>query len=218
MTNHAELGDTGKKTGYYLSEVSHPYYVFTEAGFTVDFVSPTGGAAPMDPKSEDRSDPINAQFLDDAELMGRLEDTLAPNEVDAEDYVAVYYPGGHGTMWDLAETPELAKTAAAVYESGGVVGAVCHGPVGLVNIELSDGSYLVAGKKVAAFTNEEERAVELEEVVPFLLQDKLEERGAEFVEGEKFKENVVVDERLVTGQNPASAKAAAEAMVEEIQK
>jgi putative intracellular protease/amidase len=130
-----------------------------------------------------------------------------------EDYAAIFYAGGHGTMWDFADHPELARMGGAIYDRGGVVGAVCHGPAGLVNIKLADGTYLVAGKNVAAFTNEEESAVKLEKVVPFSLQDKLVERGAKHQAAPKFDAKVVVDGRLVTGQNPASATGVGEEMV-----
>ncbi len=124
------------------------------------------------------SDPINKAFMGNPANVKAIENTLRPEEVKPDIYSAIFYAGGHGTMWDFADNVELARIGAAIYDRGGVVGAVCHGPAGLVNLKLADGSYLVAGKKVAAFTNEEERAVELDKVVPFLLQDKLTERGA----------------------------------------
>lgn len=212
LTNHAELGDTGRKTGFYLSEAAHPWHVFTEAGYDVTFVSPWGGEAPIDPKSLDRSDPINAAFLDEV-ADGDHVDTKVSIEIEPAETDAIFFAGGHGTMWDFPDCPVLKPATAAIYENGGVVAAVCHGPVALVNVQLDDGSYLVAGKRVAAFTNAEERAVELTETMPFLLQTKLEERGAEVVTAANFEKNVVVDGRLVTGQNPASATGAAEAVV-----
>ena len=213
LTNHDQLGTTDKKTGFYLSEASHPYAVFSEAGFVVDFVSPTGESAPIDPKSEDRKDPINVRFLENGEVMNRILDTLAPNEVNLEDYEAVFFAGGHGVMWDLPDNSEISALTAAIYDKGGVVGAVCHGPAGLVNVRLGSGDYLVAGKDVTGFTNAEEDAVELTKVVPFLLEDRLRERGANFSGGENFKTHVKVSERLVTGQNPASATVVAEQIV-----
>jgi len=214
LTNHAELGDTGRPTGFYLSEAAHPWHVFTEAGYHVVLASPRGGRAPMDPKSIDLDDSVNAAFL---ETYPRLDDDVVTRKVAdlSHDFIdAVFIAGGHGTMFDLPEDTPLQALIAGVHGRGGVVAAVCHGPAALVNVRLDDGSYLVAGKRVAAFTNAEERAVELAEAMPFLLQTRLEERGAEVVEAANFEKNVVVDGRLVTGQNPASATGAAEAVVE----
>lgn len=204
LTNHEQLGNTGRKTGFYLSEVSHPYEEFKKAGLEVDFVSPEGGAAPMD--GVDRKDPANAAFLDNPELVARTQTTLAARDVDASKYGAIFYAGGHGTMWDLPQSAALQSLTAKIYENGGVVAAVCHGPAGIVNVKLSNGQYLVAGKKVTSFTDAEESAVGLTDVVPFLLEKTLKERGAEFSGAPNFKENVVISERLATGQNPASAR------------
>jgi putative intracellular protease/amidase len=212
LTSHDTLGDTGKETGFYLPEVTHPLDAFTQAGLTVDFVSPKGGKAPM--VGIDLEDPLNKAFLEDSEQVARVENTLNPAQIDPAEYGAIFYAGGHGTMWDFADNDRLAEIAAAIYESGGIVGAVCHGPAGLVNIKLSDGQYLVANKTVAAFTNEEEAAVGLTEIVPFLLESKLIERGAKFTKVANFEVCVVASERLVTGQNPASAAGVGERMVE----
>jgi putative intracellular protease/amidase len=206
LTSHSELGDTGRKTGWYLPEASHPYYALARAGIQVDFVSPKGGKAPMDEGSRDLSDPENARFLADAELMKRVENTLRPDQIDPAAYGAILYAGGHGTMWDFAGNAELARLAARIHDNGGVVAAVCHGPAGLVDVRLADGTYLVAGKKVAAFTNAEEEAAGLTRVVPFLLETALRERGARIQLAPLWAENVAVDGRLVTGQNPASAR------------
>lgn len=213
VSGHTQLGNTGKKTGYFLSEVAHPWHVLTQAGYAVEFVSPAGGKVEMDPKSRDLDDPINQQFVssDDAKA---LEATMSPSDVEPLRYKAIYYAGGHGAMWDFPDATSLSAAAASIYDNGGIVAAVCHGPAGLVNIKLSSGQYLVAGKRVAAFTNAEEAAVGLTDEVPFLLADKLEERGAIHVPAADFQEQVVVDERLVTGQNPASAAAAGEAIVQ----
>jgi putative intracellular protease/amidase len=211
LTSHDTLGETGQPTGFYLPEVTHPYAVFEQAGIPVDFVSPKGGKAPI--TGVDLTDPLNKEFLDDPAKMAAVENTLTPEVIDPSKYNAIFYSGGHGTMWDFPHQPVLDKVAAAIYEQGGVVGAVCHGPSGLLNIKLSDGSYLIAGKKVAAFTNEEEVAMKLTEVIPFFLADKLKERGATHTKADNFKTNVEVVDRLVTGQNPASAKEVGEQMV-----
>lgn len=215
LTSHATLGDTGKETGFYLPEVTHPLYAFTKAGLTVDFVSPKGGKAPM--VGIDLADPLNKAFLDDSEQVSRVENTLNPAQIDPAEYGAIFYAGGHGTMWDFADNQELSGIAAAIYEAGGIVGAVCHGPAALVNIKLSDGAYLVANKTVAAFTNEEEAAVGLTDIVPFLLEAKLIDRGANFTKVANFQACVVECDRLVTGQNPASAAGVGEKMVELMQ-
>ncbi|MGD1899839.1 MAG: type 1 glutamine amidotransferase domain-containing protein [Phormidesmis sp.] len=211
LTSHNTLGDTGKETGFYLSEVSHPVAVFDRAGFSVDYVSPKGGEAPM--IGVDREDDINANFLDDADKMAQVKNTLSPAQVDPADYAAIFYAGGHGTMWDFPNAEDLGAIAASIYEKGGVVGAVCHGPAGLVPIRLSTGEALVAGKEVAGFTNQEEEAVGLSEVVPFLLANRLTELGATHTQSDNFEPHVVKCDRLVTGQNPASAKGVGEAIV-----
>lgn len=209
LTSHGTLGNTGKTTGFYVSEASHPYDVFVhQANYTVDLVSPQGGEPPRD--GEDDSDPLNQTFLD--EMADRLTKTMTPDQVNPSDYDAIFYAGGHGTMWDFPDNQALAEIAARIYEAGGVVGAVCHGPAALVNISLSNGQYLVDGKTLTSFTNAEEKAMELDAEVPFLLESKLVERGADFRQAPNFEAHVETSERLVTGQNPASAKAVATQM------
>jgi putative intracellular protease/amidase len=210
VTSHDILGSTGKPTGAYLAELTHAHAVFVAAGFAVDYVSIRGGRVPLD--GVDRKDPANAAFLDDAASLAALHASLKPSDVDPAKYAAIYYAGGHGTMWDFPGDETLAKKAAEIYEHGGVVGAVCHGPSGLLNIRLANGAYLVSGKTVAAFTNEEEAAVGLTNVVPFLLADELRARGATHAPADKWAKHVIVSERLVTGQNPASAAGVAEKM------
>lgn len=211
LTNHAALGDTGKPTGFFLSEATHPHEVFRKAGYQIDFLSPKGGEAPMD--GVDRNDPINAAFLADEALVARTKSTTAIAAARATRYDAVFFAGGHGTMWDFPNDASVQELISSVYERGGVVAAVCHGPAALVNARLTSGMYLVAGKEVAAFTNEEEIAVKLEKVVPFALESQLRARGARSVKAPNFEKKVAVSERLVTGQNPASATGVAEAVV-----
>ena len=216
VTSHDKKGDTGQPTGYYLPEVTHPWDVLHGAGYEIDFVSPKGGKAPIDGFNLD--DPINKKFWEDSNYRTKIENTLKPSEVNPEEYAAILYAGGHGTMWDFADNIELAKIAAQIYESQGVVSAVCHGPAALVNVKLSDGSYLVANKKINAFTNEEEVAVGLEKVVPFLLETTLIERGAKFEKSGLWQKHVVADQRVVTGQNPQSAQGVGEATLAELNK
>jgi putative intracellular protease/amidase/quinol monooxygenase YgiN len=204
LTSHNKLGNTGKPTGYYLSEASHPWEILKNAGYEIDFVSPQGGKAPVDGLNLD--DSANKAFWNDPAYRKKVEATMKPSEINPDDYIAIHYAGGHGTMWDFADNTTLAGIATRIYENGGIVSAVCHGPAGLVNIRLSNGHYLVDGKKVNAFTNAEEQAVKLDKVVPFSLESKLIERGARFQKAGLWQEHVVVDERLVTGQNPQSAK------------
>lgn len=212
LTSHDRLGETGRATGFYLSEVSHPHQVFSDAGFQVDFASPKGGAAPMD--GVNRDDAINAAFLDNSELMANIQNTLPLSEVDATGYDAIFLAGGHGTMWDFPDDADLQAATAAIYERGGIVAALCHGVVGLINVQLADGRYLVDGKEITGFTNDEEKAVELTYVVPLLLESRLRERGASFTGGPNFKSHVVVGDRIATGQNPASASDVARATAE----
>jgi putative intracellular protease/amidase len=209
LSSHSTLGDTGRATGWYVPEAAHPWRAFIDAGFDVDFVSPKGGANPFD--GFDEADTTQVAFLDTFGPSGPI--TKSPDDVDPAAYDAVFYVGGHGTMWDFADNTVIAATAAAIYERGGAVAAVCHGPAGLVNIKLSNGDYLVKGKKVSAFTDAEEDAVGLTSVVPYLLASTLVARGALHDAAPNFQAKVIVDGRLVTGQNPASASGVAAELV-----
>jgi putative intracellular protease/amidase len=211
LTSHGKLGDTGKPTGFFLSELTHPLEVFEKAGLPVEFASIQGGEPPVD--GLDLGDPVNARYWNNPAFRAKLAATKKLSDVDPGGFSAVFFSGGHGTMWDFPDNPAVQKVAAAVYESGAPVGAVCHGPAALVNVKLSDGTYLVAGKKVAAFTNSEEEKVGLTKTVPFLLATKLGERGAKHTSAPDFEKNVAVDGFLVTGQNPASASGVAGEMV-----
>ena len=205
VTSHGALGHTGRKTGYYLPEVSHPHRVLVNHGCTIDFASPLGGKPPVDPGSTQQMDDISRRFVDTEAWSEALDNSLRPDQVDPHRYRAIFYAGGHGTMWDLPDNERLAEIAASIYRRGGIVAAVCHGPAGLINIRAAD-DYLVNGKTVACFTNEEEAAVALDDVVPFLLEDRLRERGATIIPATAFQPQVVTSARIVTGQNPASAE------------
>lgn len=211
LTNHDRKGNTGQPTGFYLPEAAHPWAALDAAGYAVDFVSPQGGAAPMD--GADDPDSVCQRFLGTPAIMEKIRNTLRPDQAVATDYAGIFYVGGHGTMWDFPDSEDIARLAADIFEAGGIVGAVCHGPAGLVNLKLSDGHYLVGGKRVAAFTDDEERAVNLQSVVPFLLASTLQQRGAIHVPAPNWQANVVVDGRLVSGQNPASAEGVGREMV-----
>ena len=216
VTSHDKKGDTGQETGYYLGEVSHPWEVLHRAGYEIDFVSPKGGTPPVD--GFDLKDPVNKEFWENKEYKNKIDHSLQPSQVNPNDYSTIFYAGGHGAMWDFADNTELAAIASKIYENGGIVAGVCHGPAGLVNIKLNNGKYLVDGKKVNAFTNEEESEVKLTHVVPFLLEDKLKERGAKFEKSGLWQNHVVTDQRVITGQNPQSAKSVGEAILKELNK
>jgi putative intracellular protease/amidase len=216
LTSHSELGDTGKKTGFWLPELTHPYYEFKKEGYLVDVASTQGGMAPIDPKSYDEPDVATDRFLKDSELMAKVIRSLPLSQIDPSAYDAVVFSGGHGTMWDFPDNEHVNRVSAAIYENNGIVSAICHGPAALVDIKLSNGEYLVSGKQVSAFTNEEEEQLKQTHVMPFLLQDKLIERGARHIYGKPWEENVVVDGRLITGQNPASATKVAKKIIEQL--
>lgn len=207
VTSHGRLGDTGRATGYYLPEVTHPYLTLIDAGVAVDIASPRGGRAPLDPTSSGAEDPQNARFLGSPGDAARLEQTLRLGDVDPAAYRAVVFAGGHGTMWDFAGDRDIQRIAAAVYQAGGVVAALCHGPAALVDLTLPSGEHLIRGKNLTGFSNAEEQAAGLAEVVPFALETRLVERGGLYHKADLWQEKVVVDGRLVTGQNPASAAA-----------
>ena len=213
LTSHTELGDTGKSTGFWLPELTHPYYEFVEAGYTVDIASINGGSEPVDPKSFTEHDEFNDVFLSDAELMSIVIRSLPLASINPSEYRAVMFAGGSGPMWDFPGNKHISRISAGIYERDGIVSAVRHGNAALVDLRLTNGTLLVSERRIAAFTNEEETSLGTTEIVPFLLQDKLIERGAIHVYGEAWEENVIVDGRLVTGQNPASAKKAAQVVI-----
>lgn len=214
VTSHDKKGSTNEPTGYYLGEVSHPWEVLHSAGYDIDFVSPKGGKAPVD--GLNLEDAVNKEFWENKEYRAKIENTMKPSEVDPSKYAAIFYAGGHGTMWDFPDNAELQDIARKIYENNGIVSAVCHGPSALVNLKLSSGKYLVDGKKVNAFTNEEETAVKLENIVPFLLENQLKERGAIFEKSGLWQNHVVADGRLITGQNPQSAKSVGEEILKQL--
>lgn len=216
LTSHDTLGNTGLKTGFWLEEFASPYYVFKDAGANITLASVSGGQPPIDPKSSepDWQTDDTRRFESDEESKAALANTKPLSSLDAGDYDAIFFPGGHGPMWDYPDNATLANLIEAFDEESKPIGAVCHGPVALVTAKSSDGRSIVAGKRVSAFTNTEETAVELQDVVPFLLEDRLEELGATFVKGDDFTSHVVTDGNLVTGQNPQSSVAGAEALMD----
>lgn len=219
LTSHTTMGDPAKPTGFWLEELTTPYYAFVDAGAQVDLASIGGGAAPVDPRSQKPAgeNPKSVdRFLADKSAMAALSATLRVEAADWNKYDAVFLPGGHGTMWDLPNSASLATLLAKAYENGRVVSAVCHGPAGLVNVRLSSGAVLVSGRRVAAFTNTEEDAVGLTPVVPFLLETRMRELGAHYESGPDFQPFAVADGNLITGQNPASSEAVAVLVLKQV--
>lgn len=205
VTSHNKLGDTHRLTGLYLPELAHPCEIFNQMGYRVAVASPAGGDAPIDPQS----------FSDElAEYVSLTEGTIPLEQIDPNDYDVFFVVGGHGTVWDLPDNPELQRILPEAYARGKVIAAVCHGPASLVNLKTQSGEYLLDGKEVTGFTNAEEEAVKLTSVMPFLLEDALKRAGGKYTSKPNWQVNAVADERLVTGQNPASAKQVAREVVQ----
>ncbi|MCH5231402.1 MAG: type 1 glutamine amidotransferase domain-containing protein [Muribaculaceae bacterium] len=202
VTSHGELGDSGRKTGYFLSEVTHPWSVLGDK-YDIDVVSPKGGRPPVD--GFDLDDPINRKFWDNPEWQDKMSSTMTPDDVNPDEYKAIFYAGGHGAMFDFPDNKKLAEIAATIYNNGGFVAAVCHGPAGLINILLPDGTNLIKGRNFDCFTNAEEEANGTVKYMPFLLQSALQEKGGIFQGAAPWSDHVVADGRLITGQNPMSA-------------
>ena len=213
VTSNNVKGATGIPTGFWLSELTHPLEKFVAAGIAYDLASIKGGKPPIDGDSLDFNDAINKKFWDDADFQAKLSATIKLDDAKAENYDAIFFAGGHGVMWDFADSAAIQKITREIYERGGIVSAVCHGPAALVNVKLSDGKYLVDGKTMTSFTNGEEAAVQATDIVPFLLETELKAHGANHIAAANWSNHVEVDGRLVTGQNPASAAGVGNAVV-----
>jgi len=211
LTSHDTLGETGKKTGFWLEEFAAPYYVFRDAGATVTLASPKGGQPPLDPKSDEPAAQTDStrRFKSDTEAKQALAHTLTLSNMDADAFDAIFYPGGHGPLWDLAEDRESIVLIESAFATGKPVALVCHAPGVLRRATSANGAPLVKGKQVTGFSNTEEQAVQLTKVVPFLLEDELTRLGAHYQKGPDWGTFVRVDGNLITGQNPASSAAAA---------
>jgi len=214
LTSHDQLGDTGRKTGFWLEEFAAPYFVFRDAGVQLTLASPKGGQPPVDPKSDlpENQTPAMARFKQDAAAQKALSQTVRLSDVKSQDYDTVFYVGGHGPLWDLAENPDSIALIESFYNSGKPVALVCHSP-GVLRRVTYKGAPIVKGKRVTGFTNDEEEAVHLTNVVPFLVEDELKRLGANFEKVPNWQPFSIVDGRLVTGQNPASSTGAAEALL-----
>ena len=218
LTSHDQLGNTGKKTGFWLEEFAAPYYAFKDAGANITLVSPKGGQPPLDPKSDepDAQTEATARFKKDSAAQAALAHTGKLADVSGEKFDALFYPGGHGPLWDLAEDSDSIKLIETMAAAGKPVSVVCHAPAALRHVKGADGSPLVKGKKVTGFTNTEEAAVHLTDVVPFLVEDMLVKNGGLFSKGADFQPYVITDGKLITGQNPASSAPAALAVLEQL--
>lgn len=214
LTSHDELGDTGKKTGFWLEEFAAPYYAFIDAGVNVTLASPAGGQPPLDPSSdtEDTQTKDTKRFKEDKEAQNHLANTKKLVDMQAEDFESVFYPGGHGPLWDLAVDQNSIDLIETFVKQDKPVSFVCHAPAALKNVKV-DGEYLVKGKTVTGFTNTEEEAAGLVDVVPFLVEDALKANGANYEKGADWESYVVEDGLLITGQNPASSEEAAKRLL-----
>ncbi|WP_411687693.1 type 1 glutamine amidotransferase domain-containing protein [Acinetobacter indicus] len=215
LTSHDRLGDTGKQTGFWLEELAAPYYAFVDAGAEVTLASPKGGQPPLDPKSNepDAQTKATERFKADTAAMQDLAQTRKLSEVSIADFDAVFYPGGHGPLWDLAEDPDSISLIEQTLQANKPVALVCHAPGVLRHVKAQDGQPLVKGKIVTGFSNTEEDAVGLTNVVPFLVEDMLKEHGGQYSKAEDWQVHVQQDGLLITGQNPASSEATAEALL-----
>jgi putative intracellular protease/amidase len=214
LTSHDQLGN-GNKTGFWLEEFAAPYYVLRDAGAEITLASPKGGQPPIDPKSEapEWQTEATRRFRADAVAQRELANTRKLSDVSADEFDAPFYPGGHGPMWDMPDNPTSIALLESFLAAGKYIAGVCHGPAAFVNVRRSEGEWMVKGKHVTAFADTEERAVGLEKVVPFLLEDKLKERGALYSKGPDFSSYIQADGKLVTGQNPASSGPAADTLL-----
>ncbi|MEP7320421.1 MAG: type 1 glutamine amidotransferase domain-containing protein [Saprospiraceae bacterium] len=215
LTSHSELGDTGKKTGFWIEEFAAPYYVLADAGAIITIASPAGGQPPVDPNSEaaDAQTPATERFYKDYEAIDKVAYSLKLKDINSADYDAVFYPGGHGPLWDLANDENSIKLIEDFYNTQKPVAFVCHAPAALINVKAENGHPLVKGKKVTGFSDTEEEVVGLTKVVPFLLEDELKKLGAHYSKGPDWASYTQHDGLLITGQNPASSEAVAKLLL-----
>lgn len=219
LTSVEKYPNLKRATGLWLAEAVHFVKKVEEAGYEVVYVSPAGGYTPIDPHSLAMADDTDWNWYHDKAFMNRLGATLKPIDITPDDYIAIYFSGGHGVIWDFPDNEALQSISRKIYENGGYVSSVCHGAAGLLNIKLSDGSLLVKGKKVTGFSNEEEKLAELDQYVPFLTETELINRGAVYQKAtEPWAVFAVQDERLISGQNPASGAAVAELLIKTLER
>lgn len=216
LTSHSELGTSGQKTGFWIEEFAAPYFVFADAGAAITIASPKGGQPPVDPKSEaiEVQTPDTQRFYKDNTAIDLVAHSLKLSEIDQADYDAVFYPGGHGPLWDLANDKDSINLIEGFYNHQKPIAFVCHAPAALVNVKAKNGDSLVKGKHLTSFSNTEEEAVKLTKVVPFLLEDELTKHGAHYSKAKDWESYVKQDGLLITGQNPASSAAVAKLLLE----
>ncbi|KKD00891.1 MULTISPECIES: type 1 glutamine amidotransferase domain-containing protein [Photobacterium] len=216
LTSHDKLGDTDHQTGFWLEEFTTPYYTLADAGAEITLASPKGGLPPIDPRSQDESSAVDStrRYASDQTLQSALSHTFKLAEMDASEFDAVFYPGGHGPLWDLADDKDSIALIEQFYAQGKPVGAVCHGPAVFKSTRNAQGEPLVSGKRVTGFSNEEEAAVELTDIVPFLVEDMLKANGGLYVKKDNWQSHVVTDGLLITGQNPNSSQACAQSVLD----
>lgn len=218
LTSHSELGNTGKKTGFWIEEFAAPYYVLADAGAVITIASPAGGQPPVDPKSEaaDAQTPATKRFYKDNEAIDKVAFSIQLSDIKAEDYDAVFYPGGHGPLWDLANDSFSIRLIEEFYNTQKPIAFVCHSPAALIKVKSEDGEPLVKGKKVTGFSDTEEEVVGLTTVVPFLLEEELKKLGADYSKGADWGSYTQQDGLLITGQNPGSSEAVAKLLLKAI--
>ena len=215
LTSHSELGNSGQKTGFWVEEFASPYYTLKDAGVDIELASPKGGQPPIDPKSTEPGSETEAtaRYYKDEAVLQLMANTKKLSAISANDYDAVFYPGGHGPLWDLTNDADSIHLIEAFWRANKPVAAVCHAPSVLLNVKDASGDLLVKGKKVTGFTNSEEAAVQLTDIVPFLLEDELKSKGGIYSKAADWASYVVTDGLLITGQNPASSEAAAKELL-----
>ena len=218
LTSHDQLGNTGKKTGFWLEEFAAPYYAFLDAGATITLASPAGGQPPLDPKSDlpDFQTALTHRFKADPAAQAALASTRKLDDIRAEDFDTVFYPGGHGPLWDLAESPVSIRLIENFERAGKPIGFVCHAPGALRHVKAANGEPLIKDRRVTGFTNGEEDAVELSDIVPFLIEDEFKALGGLYEKGPDWAPYIVTDGRLITGQNPASSEGVALALLKQL--
>jgi len=216
VTSHDQLGNSGRKTGIWIEEFAAPYFYFLDLGKEITIASPKGGQAPIDPKSNEPGNqtPATVRYYNDPATIQRLSNTVKISSVNEKDFDTVFYPGGHGPMWDLPDDKDSIALLEAFNRAGKIMTLMCHSPVALKNVKGVDGDWLIRGKRVTAFTNGEESEAELTWIVPFLLEDMLRGRGANYLKGENWLPFVTRDGKLITGQNPASSVLAAQTVAD----
>jgi putative intracellular protease/amidase len=218
LTSHDRLGNTGRKTGFWLEEFAAPYYILKDAGMDITLASPKGGQPPLDPKSDDPASETDAmrRFKEDKKTQAALANTIPLSEISPDEFDAVFYPGGHGPLWDLSEDRHSTNLIETLYAAGKPVAAVCHGPAAFRAARAPDGSPIVRDKSVTGFSNSEEAAAGLTDVVPFLVEDMLKQNGGDYSKAADWQPHAVTAGNLITGQNPASSESTAKALLAQL--